>query len=634
MLIRRTEQLIADAVITIQKQDKTGADVSLRGAFSVEDCVSWKILPPRVYGVQGIVMHIAKDGEMSRDIPFVWQGDGSFVLTLSMEELCGDVDNGLFYYRLIFLRGEDHLYANPYDNVHFYLSANAENHFRLLVYRADFITPPWFYGGVMYHIFVDRFCKSGMVTQQRKNALYASDWYGPITQYGAYPGAHVQNNEFFGGDLWGIKEKLPYLHGLGVTVLYLSPVFEAYSNHKYDTGDYCVVDAQFGGREALDALIHAAAKYGIRIILDGVFNHTGDDSLYFDRYGNYHGMGAFENPASPYRSWYYFGGTDTEYDCWWGIKILPKLNQNTPACREFFTGKEGIGARYVQAGIGGWRLDVADELPDTFLDAFRQSVKEADRDAVIIGEVWENAADKIAYGKRRRYLRGAQLDSVMNYPLRQGILAFLLEGNGEALAGVLTEIYSSYPKCVCDSLMNVLGTHDTERILSVLGDSAVLSMDNTLLATHKMDYSKRRQGIRLLRLASMIQFTVYGVPSVFYGDEAGIEGGHDPFCRRPFPWGKEEGQLQEHYTRLGKIRKHPIFATGDFRVLEGSRNYICYTRCLGGERIYVAVNRSDVPRPFSVRGRNLLTGEDFAGMIPPLGGVILLEGSAVAALGL
>ncbi len=629
MLIRLSDQLTAGRTITIQKQDETGADVSLLGAFSIEACITWKISPPRVYGVQGIVMRIAKDGEEPWDIPFVWREDGSFTLSLSMQDLCENVDNCLFYYCLVLLRGENTLFINAIENVNFYISTKAEKMFRLLVHSADFTTPSWFYGGVMYHIFVDRFCKSGKVTQQRKNALYASDWYGPITQYGAYPGAHVQNNEFFGGDLWGILEKLPYLHDLGVTVLYLSPIFEAYSNHKYDTGDYCTVDAQFGGSEALDALIHAAAKYGIRIILDGVFNHTGDDSLYFDRYGNYNGMGAFENPASPYRSWYYFGGTDTEYDCWWGIKILPKLNQNTPACRDFFAGKEGIGARYVQAGIGGWRLDVADELPDTFLDAFRQSVKEADRDAVIIGEVWENAADKIAYGKRRRYLRGAQLDSVMNYPLRQGILAFLLEGNGAALAGILTEIYSSYPKCVCDCLMNVLGTHDTERVLSVLGDGASLSMDNALLATHKMEADARQRGMRLLRLASIIQFTVYGVPSVFYGDEAGVEGGHDPFCRRPFPWGREEKKLQEHYKRLGRIRKHPIFATGDFQVLEGSRDYICYTRSLSGERMYVAVNLSDVSRPLSVRGRELLTGEDFTEVVPPQGGVILLEeGSA------
>ena len=625
MLIRLSDQLTAGKNITIQKYNESGIDVSLQGAFSIESCITWKIVPHRTYGVQGIAMRIAKDGEGPRDIPFIWQEDGSFSLSLSMQELCENVDNCLFYYRLVLLCGTDVLYMNPFDNVHFHISANAEKAYRLLVYSADFTTPSWFYGGVMYHIFVDRFCKSGKVAQQRKDALYAPDWNGPITQYGAYPGVHVQNNEFFGGDLWGIIEKLPYLHGLGVTVLYLSPIFEAYSNHKYDTGDYHTVDAQFGGREALDALIRQAKKYGIRIILDGVFNHTGDDSLYFDRYGNYEGIGAFGNPASPYRGWYYFGETDTEYDCWWGIKILPKLNHNTSACRDFFTGKDGVGAQYVSAGIGGWRLDVADELSDAFLDTFRRSVKKANADAIIIGEVWENAADKIAYGKRRRYLRGAQLDSVMNYPFRQGVLAFILEGSGTVLAEILTEIYSSYPKYVCDCLMNILGTHDTERILSVLGDNAGLSQDNTLLATYKMESGARQRGMRLLRLASIIQYTVYGIPSVFYGDEAGIEGGHDPFCRRPYPWGREEKELQEHYRLLGSIRRHPVFSTGDFQILEGSRDYICYTRSLKEARIYVAVNLSNTPRTLSVRGRELLTGEVFAGEVPPESGVILLE---------
>ena len=626
MLIRLSNALTEGKNISLRKSDAAGKDVSLLGAFSVEETVTWRISPHRTYGVQGVVLRIAKDGEGARDFPFTWQEDGSFALSLSMQALCENVDNCLFYYHLILLRGTDSLYVNAIDNVNFYISTNEENPFRLLVYSAGFTTPSWFYGGVMYHIFVDRFCKSGKVTQRRKNAEYAPDWYGDITQYGAYPGAHVQNNEFFGGDLWGIIEKLPYLQELGVTVLYLSPIFEAYSNHKYDTGDYSKVDAQFGGREALDALLRQAAKYGMRVILDGVFNHTGDNSLYFDRYGNYGGKGAFHNPASPYRDWYYFGKTDEEYDAWWGIKILPKLNHNAPSCLDFFTGKDGVGARYASAGIGGWRLDVADELSDDFLDTFRTSVKKANPDAVIIGEVWENAADKIAYGKRRRYLRGAQLDSVMNYPFRRGVLTFLLEGDGAFFARTLTEIYSSYPKCVCDCLMNVLGTHDTERVLSVLGDSASLSLDNGVLATHKMDAAARRRGIRLLRLASMMQFTVYGVPSVFYGDEAGVEGGHDPFCRRPFPWGREDMGLESHYRLLGSIRKLPVFATGDFQVLEGSRNFIHYIRTLGTCRVHVAVNLSDTPRPLPLRGKDLLTKKSlFEGIVPPCEGIILLE---------
>ncbi len=628
MLIRLSDALTAGKPLTIRKHAANGEnsrDASLLGAFSVEETLTWTVTPSREYGVQNVVLRIAADGEAPRDFPFTWQEDGAFSLTLPLGVLCENIDNCLFYYHILLIRGDSTLFINPIDNVNFYISSNAEKSFRLLIHSADFTTPFWFRGGVMYHIFVDRFYRSGKVTEKRKNALYAPEWQSDITQYGAYPGAHVQNNEFFGGDLWGIIEKLPYLSELGVTVLYLSPIFEAYSNHKYDTGDYQTVDPGFGGRKALDTLIEKAAEYGMRILLDGVFNHTGDDSLYFDRYGNYGGAGAYGNPDSPYRDWYHFGKTDTEYDSWWGIKILPKLNQENPVCRKFFTGAAGIGARYVSAGIGGWRLDVADELSDTFLDEFRKSVKAANPEALIIGEVWENAADKIAYGKRRRYFRGAQLDSVMNYPLREGILSFLLYGDGAALARTLTELYSSYPKCVCDCLMNLLGTHDTERILSVLGNGGSLSMDNAQLATYKMDDDTRVRGIQLLKIAATIQFTVYGVPSIFYGDEAGTEGGHDPFCRRPFPWGREDSALLKHYKLLGKIRRRAVFAQGDFQVLEGEQNYLHFIRSQNGETVHVAANLSDTSHILDIKGQELTSGEIFGGSIPPCSSVIILE---------
>lgn len=628
MLIRLSDALSAEKPLTIRKQTADGntiRDASLLGAFSKAEQITWTITPDRTYGVQSVVLQIAADGEAPHNIPFTWQENGTFSLSLSMNELCGKTDKCLFYYHLLLIRGTDILYINAIDNVNFCISANVEKPFRLLIYSAGFTTPSWFYGGVMYHIFVDRFYRSGKVTEKRKNAIYAPEWQSSITQYGAYPGAHVQNNEFFGGDIWGIIEKLPYLSELGVTVLYLSPIFEAYSNHKYDTGDYQTVDAQFGGRKALDALIVKAKKYGMRVILDGVFNHTGDDSLYFDRYGNYGGNGAFGNSCSPYRNWYHFGKTDTEYDSWWGIKILPKLNQENPACRDFFAGADGIGARYVSAGTGGWRLDVADELSDTFLETFRVSVKKANPDAIIIGEVWENAADKIAYGKRRRYFQGAQLDSVMNYPLREGILSFLLHGNGAALARTLTEIYSSYPKCVCNCLMNLLGTHDTERVLSVLGNGGSLAMDNAQLAGYKMEDGAYQRGVRLLKIAVTVQFTVYGVPSIFYGDEAGVEGGHDPFCRKPFPWGKENSALLEHYKKLGRIRKHAVFTEGDFQVLEGQQNYLHFFRSLNDESVHVAANLSNTPHLLNIQGKELLSGEAFSGIIPPCSSVIVLE---------
>ena len=568
MLVKLNADLTANAEIRLEKfSNKENA--SLCGAFSQSEILKFFVEIPRVLGVRDVVLRIMRDGEGDKDYPFEPCTDGTFECTLKLSEL----SEGLFWYTILLLRGEDTLFITSQDNVNYKLSKNDNNRFRLLVYEDGFTTPKWFRGGTMYQIFPDRFFSSGKCPR-REDAEYCEDWYAPISQYGIAPGADVKNNLFYGGDLFGIAEKLDYLRELGVTVLYLNPIFKAYSNHKYDTGDYLSVDPAFGSDEALELLIAEAEKRGMRVILDGVFNHTGDDSLYFDRYRHYSNDGAYKNPDSPYREWYCFGESEEDYLTWWGIKILPKLNHCTEKCRRFFTAKDGVGAHYVKKGTGGWRLDVADELCDEFLDEFRTSVKAADPDAVIIGEVWENAADKIAYGKRRRYFRGRQLDSVMNYPFRTACIDFIKNKNGRGLASTLTEIYSSYPKCCADSLMNILGTHDTDRILTVLGDGKYTSLSNAELSTHLMLDNERYKAKRLLKAASVIQYTVYGVPSLYYGDEAGVEGGRDPFCRRTYPWGREDRELLEHYRRLGQLRRDPVFAEGDFRVVDSGVGYI------------------------------------------------------------
>ena len=355
----------------------------------------------------------------------------------------------------------------------------------------------------------------------------------------------------------------------------------------------------FGGKEAFDALVKKAKELDIRIILDGVFNHTGDDSLYFDRYGKYRD-GAYMNVNSPYREWYRFKEkTDKgeDYESWWGIRILPRLDHDCDGCRNFFTGKNGVGAKYIRAGIDGWRLDVADELSDRFLDEFCASVKkESGNEAVIIGEVWENAAEKEAYGKRRKYLRGAQLDSVMNYPLRNAILEFLLMGDSVMLSDTLKSIYSIYPKDVCDSLMNILGTHDTERILTVLGkgNAEVTWESGSVLAKKRLSTRQRAAALKKMRVGAALQYTVYGVPSLYYGDEAGLEGYHDPFCRLPYPWGREDKQLLELYARLGQIREQnrELFAHGEFRILHADGGVIIFERYTESDSILVIANAS------------------------------------------
>ncbi|MBR5124492.1 MAG: glycoside hydrolase family 13 protein [Clostridia bacterium] len=597
--------------VTFQKFTSDGRDATHLGAFPKGETLRLVVTCPRTLGASAVVLRLWPDGCNEKDTPFEFASEDlttlthTYELTLDTAALCGKNPSGLFYYRLLFVRRGDTLFSDSINNVDFELVTHDGSAFRLLIHEADYAAPAWFGEGVMYHVFVDRFCKGEGETHPRigeRAPAYNPDWENGIPQYPERPGIPFTNHVHFGGNLWGVAEKLDYLASLGVKVIYLSPIFEAYSNHKYDTGDYMAVDGGFGGEPALDNLIQKAKEYGMKIVLDGVFNHTGDDSRYFNRYGLYPTVGAVQEEDSPYHKWFCFRKFPDEYESWWGISILPKLNHQTEACRHYFTGENGVCAHYVKKGIGGWRLDVADELCDEFLDELRVSVKSAvpGTDPVIIGEVWENAADKVAYGNRRRYLQGKQLDSVMNYPVRSGILAFIRDGDAEMLYHTLTELYASYPRSVSDALMNLIGTHDTERILTVLGaDWEDYDKTNDEQATLRLTPEKRERAARLLKLASTLQFTVFGIPSVYYGDEVGMEGFHDPFCRFPFPWhdlnDPTRADLLTHYRALGDLRKSPAFHGGDFKILSHGESYIVYERTAtnGGETVTIAVHRGE-----------------------------------------
>ena len=571
----------------------------------------------RAWGAAAVVCRIAPDGGEYKDIPLTFsktqRGRDFYTLVLDTAQMCGENESGLFYYELLLVRGWDTLFSHTPNNFDLTFERESGNRFRLLVYKNDFCTPSWFAGGVMYHIFLDRFCRGEGKVTPNYDAVIDPDWANGIPQYARKRGEELSNNVFFGGNLWGVIEKLDYLQSLGVTVLYLSPVFEAYSNHRYDTGDYEKIDAFLGGEEAFDTLIREAHARGMKIVLDGVFNHTGDDSRYFNRRGSYGEGGAYRAENSPYSKWYYFRKFPEDYECWWGIKILPRLNHQNEECRRYFTGEDGIIARWNARGVDGWRLDVADELSNEFLDELRHVVKKnTQNEGLIIGEVWENAVDKTAYGTRRRYLSGDQLDSVMNYPFRNAVLAFLRDGDAETFYHILTEIYASYPRTVSNSLMNLLGTHDTERILTLLGEGGKGEcLSNDTLAHLSLTEKERENALMLIKLASVLQFTVFGVPSIYYGDEAGIEGYGDPFCRKPFPWGREDADLLLHYHALGKLRReHPVLQEGYFRFLEHDATSFVFERVGSGECILVYANMGE-ERSFSVpRGSiNVLTGE-------------------------
>ena len=584
----------------------SGSRPTEKNAFRRGEVVTFTLRVPRGLGVFAVVLRLGADGTAPADLPLDFAGldRGQDLYTIALEtEKLAPPEGGLYRYEFLFLRGERTLFTNATDNLHFTLYDHNANRFRMLIYRSDFRTPAWFSGGTMYHIFVDRFFRAKNCGKLHTGRL-EEDWDNGIPQFAERPGAPLANDLFFGGNLDGITEKLDDLAKLGVTVLYLSPVFESVSNHRYDTGDYEKIDSLLGGDEAFDKLIAAAHARGMRVILDGVFNHTGDDSRYFNRRGTYPDLGAYQSQNSPYASWFSFRNFPDDYESWWGIPILPRLNHSAPDCRHYFTGPDGIAAHWIRRGADGWRLDVADELCDDFLNEFRAAVKAAGReggtDPLILGEVWENAADKVAYGSLRPYLWGGQLDGVMNYPFRNAALALLLHGDSDFFRATLTELYVSYPPAVCDCLMNLLGTHDTARILTVLGDPTEgEGLSNAELSTRKLSPHARVKAKQLLEIGALLQFTVYGVPSVYYGDEVGLEGYRDPFCRMPYPWAHPDKQLRAFYCRLGELRaKNSALRGGTFRFLESPGGSVCYERRArdkSGKRLLVAANLSKKP---------------------------------------
>lgn len=609
MLPRLYARIDGNSKVYIRKFEGS-TDVSSMGAFRLGSIITLEMTVERTVGMTTPVLRIRRDGEQSWDIPMLFKGSDNirdvYVLNLDTRELCGEDVSGLFYYSFLLVRGAETLYTDTYNNCDFSLSDKEGSSFRLLIYREDFKTPESFGRGVMYQIFPDRFFRGESEKARnvplREDAILNQDWENGIPQFATRLGDPLENNVFFGGTLWGVAEKLDYLESLGVSVIYLCPIFEAYSNHKYDTGNYLRVDEMFGGDEALESLIDKAKQRNIRIVLDGVFNHTGDDSIYFNRRGRYGEGGAYNDKCSPYFDWYNFREHPDDYESWWGIEIMPRINHSVPACRRFFTGEGGVIQKYIDMGIGGWRLDVADELCDEFLDELRYRAKLSDSEAVIIGEVWENAADKCAYGKRRRYFQGEQLDSVMNYPLRSAILSFCLFGDGETLYNTLVDIYSSYPREVSDCLMNIIGTHDTERIFTVLGrDVGDEDREMTELSRARLSKKQRERALRLHSLAAVIQYTVYGIPSIYYGDEVALEGYRDPFCRMPFPWHElcveHREKMLELYRALGRLRKtEPALDRGEFYILEHTQDFISYVREHGGSRLIVCANKGDTHR--------------------------------------
>ena len=396
--------------------------------------------------------------------------------------------------------------------------------FQLTVFDKDMAAPDWIKGGIMYQIFPDRFCRSGEKHENVPTDRIIHENWEDTPFFRPDDRGIIRNNDYFAGDFKGIESKLPYLQSLGVTCIYLNPVFESHENHRYSTACYEHIDPMLGTDEDFEHLCKQAKTYGIDIILDGVFSHTGADSIYFNKFGRYGDHeGAYRDPDSKYKNWYCFSRYPFDYESWWGITTLPNVNENNPDYTEYICGENGILQRWIGKGARGWRLDVADELPDEFLDNLNKAVKAKGDDKVIYGEVWEDASNKESYGVRRRYLIGGQLDSVMNYPFKEAIINYCKYGDARGFEDGVMTILEHYPKPSADMLMNFLSTHDTERILTRLAGEDVGWHDREWQAERYLSPEQYVYGLSLLKCAMVLQFFLPGVPCIYYGDEAGLE---------------------------------------------------------------------------------------------------------------
>ncbi len=486
---------------------------------------------------------------------------------------------------------------------------------QLTVYEES-STPAWFGCGVVYQIFPDRFCRlelpdpAGMVGSRtiHENWSNLPDWR-PDAQ------GEVRNCDFFGGSLQGILSKLDDLADFGVTVLYLNPVFESASNHRYNTADYRAIDPMLGTEDDFHHLCQEAKRRGIRVILDGVFNHTGSQSRYFNADGFYSDTGAAQSPASPYYHWYSFHPWPADYDAWWGIRTLPAVREDAPDYRDFIIrGQDSVVRHWLRAGASGWRLDVADELPDDFIGEIRTAMEETAPDSFLLGEVWEDATTKIAYSMRRRYLLGQELHGVMNYPFRTALIAYLLGGDADEFRETLESLRENYPPHAFYSLMNFLSTHDTPRILTVLGADHVPGSKEER-AVFRLSPARRQLGLKRLRLAALVLFTFPGAPTVYYGDEAGMEGWEDPFNRAGYPWGQEDSELKSFFSKLAHLRREqPALQTGQLHWRWTAGSLLVFARELDGQLLTTVVNAADTPQTltlpwFGDTARDLLSSE-------------------------
>ena len=589
------------------------------GAIAAGTPVTLRLDVPGSFGYVDPHLVLTKDREdpVHYRMEYTGQSDGvnHFAVTVT------PTTSGLYFYYFDLYTDFRKICRGPGAEGH--LTWVLEDSWQLTVYEPDFQTPDWIKSGTMYQIFPDRFYEGDPdKTMPFADRIYRADkegepYFWPTEQPEGY-----LNMDYFGGDFLGIQKKLPYLKGLGVTCIYLNPIFEAHANHRYNTADYLKADPLLGTNEDFAALCKEASRQGIRIILDGVFSHTGSDSRYFNREGRYGPGGAYRDRHSPYRSWYDFdSGYACGYRSWWGFETLPEVEEESPSYIDFVCGPGGVIDTWLGLGASGFRLDVADELPDDFIEKIRAAVKAHGADKLLIGEVWEDATTKEGWGRRRTYLRGHGLDTTMNYPFRNAAIDFVRGADAAAVADAILSICENYPKPALDCAMNFLSTHDTERAITAIADEPTNGRDRFWQSGRRIPLSRMDDAVRRELLAYALLFTLPGVPCIYYGDEIAMQGYRDPFNRAYYDWNSTERRLRGPLANLAELRRScDAFKGGAIEWVEAAGDVLHFRR----------VGRTQTAEIILNRGEHLLATQAFdkAAEVNPLGFTILVEDNA------
>lgn len=567
------------------------------GAVECGTHVNFTLHVPQEFGCTTPYLFILREGGYERQLLLEKQTDEDANAPEGMDVFVVSFwagRAGLYFYYFDLYTGFRKLFCGEGNEA--FISTENGPKWQLTVYEKGFTTPEALRGGIMYQIFPDRFYEGvSDKVMPFADRVYRTDKNGEPYFWPTEQARGWLNMDYFGGDFAGIRAKLPYLVNLGVTILYLNPIFEAHANHRYNTANYMQADSVLGTNEEFAALCASAKRRGISVILDGVFSHTGSDSVYFNREGRYVTRGAYHDLESPYRNWYDFSPNYAcGYRSWWGFESLPEVNESDAGYRAFICGEGGVIDYWLGLGASGFRLDVADELPDDFIEDIRNAVKRHGDDKYLLGEVWEDATTKFSYDKRRSYLMGKGLDATMNYPFQTAVLEFLKGEDARRTAQRILSVCENYPAPALHVLMNFASTHDTVRAITALAGESCEGKDRYWQSTRILSPEAYERGRRLLTLAYAMLFTLPGIPSIYYGDEICMQGYKDPFNRAYFNWESPEKRLIPMLKWLARQRKRcRAFTDGNLHILKAEGGVLLYERRSGESVAIICINRTE-----------------------------------------